>query len=81
MLTLTACAHPPSAPASASVQLPRDCERLAVSIPLPDITKGQNAKAALAQHRSALIRADGNLDATRQCQANQRERFAKGMAR
>jgi hypothetical protein len=45
---------------------------------LPDLTKGQNAKAALAQHRAALVNADNNLDATRECQADQRERFAKG---
>jgi hypothetical protein len=32
----------------------------------------------LARHRAALINADGHLDATRECQANQRERFATG---
>lgn len=47
-------------------------------MPLPDVAKGQSAKSALAQHRAALINADGNLDATRECQANQRERFARG---
>jgi hypothetical protein len=60
------------------VQIPRDCEALAAIVPLPDLAKGQNAKAALAQHRAALVNADNNLDATRECQANQRERFAKG---
>lgn len=45
---------------------------------LPDLKTGQSAKSALAQHRAALVTADGNLDATRECQANQRERFAKG---
>jgi len=48
-------------------------------VPLPDVARGQSAKSSLAQHRSALIRADNNLDATRECQANQRERFAKGL--
>lgn len=61
------------------MQIPRDCEGLAASVPLPDIARGQSAKAALARHRAALINADGNLDATRECQANQRERFAKGL--
>ncbi|MDN3278767.1 hypothetical protein QWJ07_31210 [Frankia sp. RB7] len=45
---------------------------------MPDLKKGQNSKSALAQHRAALINADNNLDATRTCQARQRERFAKG---
>ncbi len=71
-----ACAHSPGAPESVRLQIPRDCERLAAAVPLPDLAKGQNAKAALAQHRAGLIRANGNLDATRECQANQRERFA-----
>lgn len=78
MLTLTACAHSPGAPESVSVQIPRDCEALAQTVPLPDLTKGNSAKSSLAQHRSSLIKADNNLDATRECQANQRERFAKG---
>lgn len=44
---------------------------------MPDIRKGQSAKVSLAQHRAALINADNNLEATRVCQAGQRERFAK----
>lgn len=75
---LAACVHSPGAPESVSVQIPRDCEALAQSVPLPDVAKGQRAKSSLAQHRASLIKADGNLDATRECQANQRERFAKG---
>lgn len=78
MLILTGCATSQNAPESVSVQIPRDCERLAATVPLPDLAKGQNAKASLAQHRGGLIRANGNLDATRECQANQRDRFARG---
>lgn len=79
MLILTACAHSPGVPESVSVQIPRDCEKLAQTVPLPALAKGQNAKSSLAQHRASLIKADNNLDATRECQANQRERFAKGV--
>lgn len=76
-----ACAHssdPSASPDNTSVQIPRDCERLAEHGELPDVTKGQSAKVALGQHRSALIGAYGSLDATRECQVNQRERFSKG---
>lgn len=61
-----------------AVQIPRDCEALAATVPLPDVKSGQSAKSSLAQHRAALVTADGHLDASRECQANQRERFAKG---
>jgi hypothetical protein len=60
------------------VAIPRDCEDLAEQVALPDLKKGQSAKVALAQHRAALVNADNNLEATRTCQARQRERFAKG---
>lgn len=79
MVTLAACSHSADAPSNASVSIPRDCEDLAEQVPLPDIKKGESAKAALAQHRAALVNADNNLDATRTCQTRQRERFAKGM--
>lgn len=71
------CAHSVDAPSSATGSIPRDCEDLA-EVDLPDLKKGQSAKSSLAQHRAALVNADNNLDATRTCQARQRERFAKG---
>lgn len=59
-----------------SVQIPRDCENLAQRVDPPPVRAGMNAKAALAQTRGALATANGNLDATRECQAAQRQRFA-----
>jgi hypothetical protein len=51
---------------------------LAKTVPYPAVSNGQSAKAALARHRAALGQANGNLVATRECQALQRERFARG---
>jgi hypothetical protein len=78
MLTLTACATSQGSPPAGSIQIPRDCELLAKTVPYPAVSKGQSAKAALARHRAALGQANGNLVATRECQALQRERFARG---
>jgi hypothetical protein len=78
MLTLTACATSPGSPTNGVVRIPRDCENLAEPVPYPPVTKGQNAKAAVARHRAALGQANGRLVATHDCQARQRERFAKG---
>lgn len=76
--TLTACAGLPGSPAKVTVQIPRDCENLAKPVPYPTITKGQSAKASVARHRAALGQANGRLEATHDCQASQRERFANG---
>ena len=58
-------------------QIPNDCETLAVPVPLPPVTKGQNAKKSLAEHRAALVTADGRLDATRNCEAQVRQDLSK----
>jgi hypothetical protein len=58
------------------VQIPRDCEDLAQEVPYPPIYLKQSAKASEARHRAALKQANGNLRATRQCQEQQRQRFA-----
>lgn len=52
------------------------CEDLAKRVPLPKLAKGDNAKAQLARHRGAAASANNRLDATRECQRKQRERFA-----
>jgi len=62
----------------ASVQIPRDCELLAQTVPYPAVNAGMAAKVAVARHRAALGQANGNLVATRTCQERQRERFANG---
>jgi hypothetical protein len=77
-MTLTACATSPGSPTRATVQIPRDCELLAATVPYPTVTKGQSAKVAVARHRAALGQANGNLVATRTCQEQQRQRFANG---
>lgn len=71
-----ACTTLPGSPTVASVQIPRDCEDLAKTVPYPAITKGQSAKVSTARHRAALGQANGNLVATRTCQEQQRRRFA-----
>lgn len=76
--TLGACAGSPISPQTASVQIPRDCENLARTVPYPSVSVGMNPKVALARHRSALGQANGNLKATHECQVSQRERFANG---
>lgn len=61
------------------MQIPRDCEQLAKTVPVPDPARDRaNARLALARTTGALVEANDNLDATRECQAGQRERFAKG---
>lgn len=76
--TCGACTTLPGSPTVASVQIPRDCELLAATVPYPVVAKGQSAKAAVARHRAALGQANGNLAATRTCQEQQRQRFASG---
>ncbi|MBN9001512.1 MAG: hypothetical protein J0H75_05380 [Rhizobiales bacterium] len=58
------------------MQIPRDCEDLAKEVPYPPVVKGQSAKVSVGRHRAALGEANGNLRATRQCQEQQRQRFA-----
>lgn len=76
MTTLSACSTLHGSPSNIAVGIPRDCERLAQRVPFPANAKGDGAKLQLAKHRGALGRANNNLDATRECQVNQRQRFA-----
>ena len=64
--------------ASPGVQIPRDCEDLAADVADPGAPKGANAKVILGRTRVALAQARDNLGDTRECQARQRERFARG---
>ncbi len=70
-----ACSTSHVSPSQATVQIPRDCEELARTVPYPSVAVGMNAKVSLARHRAALGQANGNLVATRTCQQEQRERF------
>ena len=61
------------------VQLSRECEHLAANVadPLDDgrITERTDPKLAAGEYRVALGEANDNIDATRTCQAHQRERL------
>lgn len=57
--------------------LPPDCEGLAQDVPLPIVTKATDARKSLAEHRAALVEANGHLDATRGCDAQVRQDFSK----
>ena len=75
---LAGCAGSQNSPTRAAVQIPRDCENLAQPVPYPSIEVGMSSKVALARHRASLGQANGRLVATRDCQKQQRERFADG---
>lgn len=80
MMTICAfvasCASVPGPSADAGVQISRACEDLAQGVDAPEWRKGANAKALLADTTVALDEANGNLAATRLCQANQRQTYA-----
>ena len=78
---LIGCAHGTSetpAPDKPAVQIGRDCENLARNVPDPHITERTDPRLGTGEFAGALDEANGNLTATRQCQAHQRERLAKG---
>ncbi|MGB3043674.1 MAG: hypothetical protein WBB98_10810 [Xanthobacteraceae bacterium] len=66
----------PNSPSAPTVQIPRECEDLAQEVPYPPVYLKQSAKASEARHRAALKQANENLSATRQCQEQQRLRYA-----
>ncbi len=76
--TLLGCATSQNRPTLAVVQIPRDCENLAEPVGYPSVEVGASAKVALARHRASLGQANGRLVATRDCQRQQRERYANG---
>lgn len=77
MTSLTGCGHF-AAPDSPTVQIPRNCEDLAETVPHPEPSKAVDPKVTVGEYSIALDEANGNLKDTRTCQANQRKRFAKG---
>lgn len=72
----TACASAPKDLSPVGTQIPRDCEELAKQVTEPSWRKGDNPKVLLGRTTVALIQANDNLDATKSCQAKQREQFA-----
>ena len=75
-LTLSACAHSNSAPASPKVTIGRNCEKLAQEVPAPDIVEGGDVFEAVAEHRVVIGQLNRNVRATRTCQVKQRKRPA-----
>ncbi len=71
---------PKGSPSKPSYQLGRECEELAENVDLPDVT-GLRRQAALGRMAGAIGAANANLDATRECQSNQRDRLARGAVR
>lgn len=59
-------------------QIPRDCENLARRVAYPAFGKGEDIRLIAAKHAVGMRRANDRLDATRECQAKQRESFARG---
>lgn len=60
------------------VKISMACERLAARVAEPELKIGDDAKAKMFEHRVALGTANARLDATRECQKRQRNKFAKG---
>ncbi|UFZ05492.1 hypothetical protein LQG66_04010 [Bradyrhizobium ontarionense] len=58
--------------------LPRDCEQLARNVDDPTVGETSDPWRAIGEYAVALGEANGNIDATRECQRRQRERFGKG---
>lgn len=66
-------------PASANgVYVPRDCESLARNVDDPVVGPRSDPWRVIGEYAVALGEANGNIDATRQCQAGQRERLGMG---
>lgn len=81
-VSATACAaRPPLEDKGLAIQIPRDCEELAQQVPEPEWRKGQSAKVLLGRTTVALDSANLNLAATRNCQSDQRETFARSKPR
>jgi hypothetical protein len=48
------------------------------AVPMPGIKAGDDARALVARHRSALAQANGNLDCSRKWYGKVRKGYAKG---
>jgi hypothetical protein len=67
------------APSKPAINLPRDCEDLAKDPTIPQPVEGQSRKVLLMRTRKALVEAADSIGDTRECQARQRERLARGV--
>ena len=71
----------PRAPTNHSVTLSHECERLAVNVDDPVVEEPVDPWRSIGEYAVALGEANGNIDATRECQGQQRKRLAKGKKR
>jgi hypothetical protein len=74
-LTLGGCAQ--SFVKGTSRQIPADCEQLAEPVNLPNPHNGRDLGLIAADNRAAAVTANQRLGATRDCQKQQRQGFAK----
>jgi hypothetical protein len=59
------------------VTIPRDCEHIAQPVPHAPAKVGMDARAVWKRERAQLDQANARLTATRHCQEQQRESFAR----
>lgn len=79
MMMFSGCASSDKAGAPPlTVAIPASCERILAAVAVPDIKSGEDARAALAETRSALTLANLRLARGRSCFATVRARFASG---
>lgn len=74
----SAASREPPAPTNHGVTLSRECERLAKNVDDPVVVEPIDPWHVIAEYAVALGDANGNIDATRECQEQQRKRLAKG---
>lgn len=70
------CATNPEGDKPKGVSIPRDCEELSRTVPQPG--KHRDARVYIGRLVITVDAANSNLDATRKCLEEQREKFAKG---
>lgn len=76
-LPLCGCAGNPGNP-GLLVNLPTTCERVLKDVPLPLVTKTDDARNAFVRDEAALITARSEINAGRNCVADMRARYATG---
>jgi hypothetical protein len=72
---LSACADPNRLPAPLAVEIPDTCERLLVPVAIPGGPK-DDARVVARARRAALITANGEIEAGRNCIADVRTKYS-----
>ncbi len=71
------CAHSSKSAAPVKRNIPAACEQLARGVGVPGVSEGQDARVVAARHRAALVKANKRLAATRRCQEQMRQEYAR----